>query len=177
MFSLSRPTPYVKRGDTAVMQAPTHYITLFHGKEQRNADGEIIVVSGRVQYNTERLYVADGAVYLDEQKRVPMDQLEELYPWFWGEYNKISPSLRREVRLGMPDEQVKQADELSDEFLSTWENLPLHIREELGKKYTKQEPDETPTTFVCEFCEEEHPLNRKGVHMSAKHRGMKKDQE
>ncbi len=171
-LTLLRPTPYEKRGDMIVPMTPNHYVTLFHGIELRDADGKVIIVNGRTQYRTERLYVADGAVYTGENNPIHLSKLEELYPWFWDEYRKVTPELRKTVKLILPEDRAQSAEELDDNFMSTWENLPAKVREQLASQYAKPEVLQEEM-YTCPDCEEVTPLRLKGIHRATKHKSVK----
>ncbi len=172
-LSLLRPTPYEKRGDMIVPMTPNHYVTLFYGMEQRNSLGEVIVnKNGQAMYRTERLYVSDGAVYTGENNPIHLSKLEELYPWFWDEYRKINPELRKAVKLILPEDRATTAEELDDNFMATWENLPQVVKDQLASQYA-QPPVVQEETYTCPDCGEETPLRLKGIHRATKHKTQK----
>ncbi len=171
MLSITRPCPYEKRGDMIVPMAPTHYVTMFFGIEQRDADGNVIIVNGRTMYKTERLYVADGGVYAGENSRIPMDKLTELYPWFWSEYAKVSPELRKTVRLMLPEDRAQTVEALDDDFKATWESLPEAVKNQLAAQYAQPKVEEEMHT--CPDCGDTYPVAQKNLHRAHKHRAAK----
>src|SRR5215510_13197430 len=101
-LNIQCPTPYKKKqGDFIEMLPPHHYVCLIYGEEIGKDD------KGKPIYHTHRLYVCDGAVWKGNDQPLSLAQIEAQYPWFWDEYRKITPELRREVKLALPDEIVK----------------------------------------------------------------------
>ena len=171
-IDLKRHTPYAKKGDQIVPLQPHHYLTLFYGGPISAPDGTTLVQKGRIMYDTQRLYVCDGCVYKDEKTRIPINEVSSLYPWFWDEYAKIDPELRREVRLVLPEDRAQTAEQLPEEFLTTWESLPESLRQQLAAQYVKPLEEQQPEVamWTCPDCGEETKLQLKGAHRSAKHR-------
>jgi hypothetical protein len=147
----------------------------------------------------DRVYVQQGHIFLGGGDPLSPDQVP---PWFWEDYGKLTPQARRSVGLELPEDRVVSVEQLPADFVHTFEELPDEIKQELLRRAgpqaprmpveapeipdTTQEPSlekslvldhpeaPKPTSWTCDECGKDVPMNTKGVHIGLHRRLAKK---